>query len=104
MQKVVGYKKIKYHSHENVGYGDVDLPEMQMHTTSIWLTFPEATVEAFMMHAALHRPAAIDALRGLLNAMHTVATLGLMVDPQDLGRSLGKRRGWRSAIIGRKRL
>ena len=35
-------QKIKYHTHENVGYGDVHLPEMQMHTTSFWLTVPGA--------------------------------------------------------------
>ena len=35
VEKVVGYKKIKFHTHENVGYGDVRLPEMQMHTTRV---------------------------------------------------------------------
>src|SRR5690606_15197034 len=44
VEKVVGYKKIKFHTHENVGYGDVRLPEMQMHTTSLFLTFPESYV------------------------------------------------------------
>ncbi len=36
VEKVVGYKKIKFFTHENAGYGDVHLPEMQMHTP--WLT------------------------------------------------------------------
>ena len=27
VEKVVGYKKIKFHTHENVGYGDVTLPQ-----------------------------------------------------------------------------
>ena len=42
VEKVVGYKKIKFHTHENAGYGDVRLPDTQMHTTSFWLTVPEA--------------------------------------------------------------
>ncbi len=88
VEKVVGYKKIKYHTHENVGYGDVHLPEMQMHTTSFWLTFPEDFIATMLERAAVRRPAVIDALRGILNAMHTVATVGLMVDPRDLGRTL----------------
>ena len=40
VEKVVGYKKIKFYTHENAGYGDVRLPEMQMHTTAFWLTVP----------------------------------------------------------------
>ena len=35
-----GYKKIKFYTHENVGYGELDLPENQMHTTAFWLTVP----------------------------------------------------------------
>ncbi len=87
VEKVVGYKKIKFHTHENVGYGDVHLPEMQMHTSGFWLTFPEALVSV----QRVARPVVIDALRGLSHAMHTVAAVGLMVDPRDLGRTLGDR-------------
>src|SRR5439155_3732892 len=77
VEKVVGYKKIKFHTHENAGYGDVRLPEMQMHTTSFWLTVPETTCARL----AAGRAAAIDALRGIGLALETVATLALMCDP-----------------------
>lgn len=87
VEKVVGYKKIKFHTHENVGYGDVRLPEMQMHTTAFWLTVPEVTLKAL----SAPRPELIDALNGLLAALHTVAAVGLMVDPKDLGRTMGGR-------------
>jgi DEAD/DEAH box helicase domain-containing protein len=33
----------------------------------------------------------IDALRGIGNALHTVASVGLMIDPRDLGHTLGDR-------------
>jgi DEAD/DEAH box helicase domain-containing protein len=89
IDRVVGYKKIKFHTHENVGYGDVHLPEMQMHTTSVWLTVPEAVVQSF----DAPRPDVIDALRGVLSALHTVAAVGLMVDPRDLGQCVGGREG-----------
>jgi DEAD/DEAH box helicase domain-containing protein len=45
VEKVVGYKKIKFFTHENAGYGDVRLPDIQMHTTRFWLTVPEALCE-----------------------------------------------------------
>jgi DEAD/DEAH box helicase domain-containing protein len=84
IEKVVGYKKIKFHTHENAGYGDVRLPDMQMHTTAFWLTVPESLLGAFGMG----RAAAIDGLRGLGAALETVAALSLMCDPRDLGRTL----------------
>ncbi|HOJ14914.1 MAG TPA: helicase-related protein, partial [Deltaproteobacteria bacterium] len=40
VRKVVGYKKIKFYTGENVGYGDVNLPQKEMHTTSYWFTIP----------------------------------------------------------------
>ncbi len=82
VEKVVGYKKIKFYTHENAGYGDVRLPEMQMHTTAFWLTLPEAPIAA-------GRLAAIDGLRGVGVALETVSTLALMCDPRDLGTSMG---------------
>jgi DEAD/DEAH box helicase domain-containing protein len=83
VEKVVGYKKIRFYTHENAGYGDVRLPEMQMHTTAFWLTIPE--------RGGVDRAEAIDALRGIGRALETVATLALMCDPRDLGTTLGDR-------------
>jgi DEAD/DEAH box helicase domain-containing protein len=85
VEKVVGYKKIKFYTHENAGYGDVRLPEMQMHTTAFWLTVPEDVVERIPQG----RAAAIDGLRGVGIALETVSTLALMCDPRDLGCTLG---------------
>jgi len=83
VEKVVGYKKIKFHTHENTGYGEVNLPDMQMHTTSFWLTVPEA------LCLEVGRPTAIDALRGIGRALETVAAIALMSDPRDIGQTLG---------------
>ena len=35
VSRVVGFKKIKFYTNENVGSGELDLPERQMHTTSV---------------------------------------------------------------------
>ena len=88
VEKVTGYKKIKFFTHENTGYGDVHLPEMQMHTTSFWLTLPEACVEEL----GASRAATLDAMRGFGRALETVATLALMCEPSDIGQTLGD--GW----------
>lgn len=84
VEKVVGYKKIKFHTHENVGYGDVDLPAIEKPTTAFWLTIPEALLSVI----DVPRGVMLDALRGLLSAMHAVAAVGLMMDPRDLGQTL----------------
>ena len=85
VEKVTGYKKIKFFTHENAGYGDVHLPEMQMHTTSFWLSVPERVV----LTIDAPRAAVVDALRGLAIALETVAALSLMCDPRDIGRTIG---------------
>jgi DEAD/DEAH box helicase domain-containing protein len=85
VEKVVGYKKIKFYTHENSGYGDVRLPEMQMHTTAFWLTVPEHVCA----RVTAGRAAAIDGLRAVGVALETVATLALMCDSRDLGVTLG---------------
>jgi DEAD/DEAH box helicase domain-containing protein len=84
VSRVVGFKKIKFYTNENVGSGELDLPEQQMHTTSYWLT-----ISAPMMGAL---PYAMDDRRdgvnGLAYAMRNVAQLLLMCDRQDLGLSV----------------
>jgi DEAD/DEAH box helicase domain-containing protein len=84
VEKVVGYKKIRFHTHENVGYGEVDLPEMQMPTTAFWAVIPEA----FVRSIGAPRAAVMDALAGLQSALHGVAAVGLMMDPRDLSTAL----------------
>jgi len=56
-----------------------------MHTTSFWLTVPEAVVEEFRLPRAL----VIDGLRGLGSALETVSTIAMMCDPRDIGQTLG---------------
>lgn len=82
VEKVVGYKKVKFHTHENAGYGDVRLPEHEMHTTSFWLTLSEDLCQA------LGRAVAVEGLTGFANAIELVSTLALMCDPHDLSRAL----------------
>ena len=80
VDKVTVYKKIKLGTHENVGSGKIHLPEMEMHTTSMWWQLP-ATVAAEMSLAGLDLG---DALKGLAHLLGTVASVFVMADPRDL--------------------
>jgi DEAD/DEAH box helicase domain-containing protein len=85
--RVVGFKKIKFHTNENVGSGELDLPEQEMHTTAYWLTLPRDVVAALPYAADDRR----DGVVGLGFAMRQVAQLLLMCDRQDIGISHGSR-------------
>ncbi len=84
VSRVVGFKKIKFYTNENVGSGELDLPEQQMHTTAYWLTIP-SEVMAALPYAADDRR---DGVVGLAFAMHNVAQLLLMCDGHDIGLSI----------------
>ena len=84
VSRVVGFKKIKFYTNENVGSGELDLPEQQMHTTSYWLTIP-ADVMVQLPFAADDRR---DGVVGLAYAMRQVAQLLLMCAAHDIGISI----------------
>jgi DEAD/DEAH box helicase domain-containing protein len=84
MSRVVGFKKIKFYTNENVGSGDLDLPEQQMHTSSYWLTIP-SSVLGTLPYAGDDRR---DGVVGLAFAMKNVAQLLLMCDGHDIGLSV----------------
>ncbi|GIX41736.1 MAG: putative ATP-dependent helicase YprA [Leptospiraceae bacterium] len=39
------FKKIKFHTHENIGWGEIHLPEIEMHTQSFWILFESSFFE-----------------------------------------------------------
>jgi DEAD/DEAH box helicase domain-containing protein len=89
-RQVVGFKKVKFYTNENVGAGTLSLPEQEMHTTSFWLHFPRAFMEQFPDLGATEK---LNALSGLGNALRAVAALLLMCDPRDLGVALTEENG-----------
>ncbi len=85
VRRVTGYKKIRYYSHENIGYGPVNLPDQELQTTSVWWRLtPQAIDRAFRT-----RFEALDGFLGAAYALHTVATLLSMCEPRDLGKAVG---------------
>ena len=75
---VTMFKKLKFGTDENLGWGPVHLPEIELQTTAYWLVAGEA--------AQAWRRADLDvALLGAGRAMQAVAAVLLMLDPRDLG-------------------
>jgi DEAD/DEAH box helicase domain-containing protein len=72
------YKKLKFLTDENVGWGPVDLPELELQTTAYWLT-------AEAISGKWRRDDLDVALPAAGRAIQTVASVLLMVDPRDLG-------------------
>ena len=85
--RIVGYKKIKFYTLENLGYGKIELPDLQFHTTSYWITFEKGLTDRL----SYPRLEVIDGVLGLGYALHSVAALHLMCDPHDLHRCVGDR-------------
>jgi len=85
--QVVGFKKIKFFTMENVGDGKLELPENEMHTTAYWITLRRALVESLPWPISDRQ----DGMFGLLYALESVATLLLMCDRRDLGTAIGER-------------
>jgi DEAD/DEAH box helicase domain-containing protein len=83
--KVVGFKKIKMGTLENVGSGEVDLPQQEMQTTSVWLTVPQEA----LVRVSPSREELIDGLRGVVHLLHHLAPIFLLCDYRDLGSWLG---------------
>ena len=72
------FKKLKFGTDENVGWGPIDLPELELQTTAYWLT-------AERLATSWRRDDLDVALLGAGRAIQTVASVLLMVDPRDLG-------------------
>jgi DEAD/DEAH box helicase domain-containing protein len=96
VRRYPGYKKIRYYSHDNVGYGQINLPDQEMHTTAVWWQVDPAALES----ALPDRQQAIDGFLGAAYALHHVAALRVMAEIHDLGRSVGDGQGTWFAVVG----
>ncbi|HUP03823.1 MAG TPA: DEAD/DEAH box helicase [Bryobacteraceae bacterium] len=85
--QIVGFKKIKFYTMENVGAGQLSMPEQEMHTTAFWLHFPAPFLARLADFTPTEKQAGIV---GLGNALRTVAALLLMCDARDLGVALSE--------------
>ncbi len=84
VSRVVGFKKIKFYTNENVGSGELDLPEQEMHTTAYWLQLSRVFVDSLPFAEDDRR----DGIVGLGFALRQVAQLLLMCARHDIGLAI----------------
>jgi len=83
--QVVGFKKIKFHTNENVGSGELQMPENEMHTTAYWLSVPREVLAGLPFGGEERR----DGVVALSHTLGQLAALFLMCDRHDLGVAVG---------------
>jgi DEAD/DEAH box helicase domain-containing protein len=82
--QVAKFKKIRFHTHENIGYGDIDLPEEEMQTRALALLFGPGTIGGRTLEGK--DGAEIGSiLSGLGTLIRLIAPVFLLCDPRDLG-------------------
>ncbi len=72
------FKKMRFETNENVGYGEVMLPETDMHTTAFWMTLDEEIASGYS------RDDLQGGMLGIANLMRIAAPFDLMCGPNDL--------------------
>ncbi|NUN94776.1 MAG: DEAD/DEAH box helicase [Candidatus Omnitrophica bacterium] len=77
---VTKYKKIRFETHENVGYGEVHLPEQELQTEAYWITFEDWLEEVLKVKGL----SLGGAIRALGSALASAAPLHVMCDPRDI--------------------
>src|SRR5262245_11400810 len=82
--QVVGFKKLKFFTAENVGSGDLNLPTQEMHTTSYWVIVPRALFETLPYSPAER----LNGLYGLAYALAHLSCVFLMCDRRDVGSAV----------------
>jgi DEAD/DEAH box helicase domain-containing protein len=93
--KTVGFKKIKFNTRENIGYGSVDIPEQTLPTTALWL-IPNDPVRQ-QMKLAGHRTS--EGLAGLRNLAVVALPVLAMCDPRDTSGVVDSQNFTQSSMI-----
>ncbi|MDP9574200.1 UNVERIFIED_ORG: DEAD/DEAH box helicase domain-containing protein [Bacillus sp. 1751] len=71
------FKKIKFETHENIGSGPISLPEEELHTNAVWLSFEKEQFNESEQRLE-------QALISVASALQSIAPLMVMCDPSDL--------------------
>ncbi len=72
------FKKIKLDTHENVGWGKINIPEENRHTTGYWFALGDAAIDG------MSRADVQEGLWGMAHLLRQLAPIFLMCDPRDL--------------------
>lgn len=73
------FKKVRLHTHENIGWGKIAIPEESLHTSAFWLSFDERTTRG------LSRDDIAGGLDGIGHLAKNLAPIYCLSDPRDIG-------------------
>ena len=73
------FKKMKLDTQENLGWGPVTLPELEMQTTACWWTLPGSIADKYT------REELQGAMVGISHIIEHIAPVFLMCSPRDIG-------------------
>jgi len=79
------FKKLRFHTHENIGYGEIYLPPEEMQTRAVTLLFPEGSPGGDALAAMHDELARGAALAGILQLLRSLSPAWLLCDSGDLG-------------------
>ncbi|MDR1256241.1 MAG: DEAD/DEAH box helicase, partial [Spirochaetaceae bacterium] len=82
--QVTKFKKLRFHTHENIGFGEISQGEEEMQTRALMLLFDDGS-EAGRLLAAAGEEAAASALTGAGKLIRQIAGVFLLCDGRDLG-------------------
>jgi len=82
--QVTKFKKIRFASHENIGYGDIFLPEEEMHTRALACVFDGETA-AGRAFQALPEMTREQVMAGIGTLVQNVSPFFLLCDKGDIG-------------------
>jgi len=81
VRTVPGFKKIRFRTHDNIGFGPVALPDLELHTRAAFWPLPNET-------CALDPTVRASAALAAAHAIHHCAAMLLMCDVADLGHAI----------------
>jgi DEAD/DEAH box helicase domain-containing protein len=82
--QVTKFKKLKFRTHENIGYGDISLPEEEIQTRCLALLFAPQSKGGKLL-SGMDEQGIGEALSGAGTLIRNIASVFLLCDPRDLG-------------------
>ncbi len=78
---IAKFKKVKFETHESIGYGEISVPQLEVQTEAAWFTFRES-LRTQLKTDGLELPSAIQ---GVAHLLRILVPVHVMCDPKDVG-------------------
>ena len=82
-KRIEFYKKVKFYTLENVGFGTINLPAVNLETTGFWLAIPDNVISSGSEKYGWDFIS--SGLDGVKNVLAHLATIFVMCDKSDIG-------------------